>query len=282
VNPVLFCVLLALPSADVRDFETEALDKVNTYRKLAGLPAVKLDADLSRACTSHAQYLLRNLDVAEQGKINVHDEDPKLPGFSEAGRKAARQSVIAQGEGGMPLEGIDLWAASYYHRVSLLDPSLTRIGVGLAERGRSWAFVLDTKGGRDSSKADSTPVCYPGDKQTDVSLLFSRGWPEHPNPIPDHGDPRKVGQPITVSFFNTKAPTIKSVTATLKDGDGNAVEHWLFWSEKPAVKGYGGNTIGLIPKAPLKANTTYTVQVKGQINGADWSKTWSLRTGTTE
>lgn len=279
MQSVLFTLLLVLPGADGKDFEAEVLDKVNAVRKVAGLSAVKADADLTRACQAHADYLIQNLEAAEKGKLNVHDEDAKLPGFSEAGRKAAKASVIAQGTGGVPLFGVDVWVDSYLHRTPLLDPALTRVGVGLAKSGRSWAFVLDSKSGRDTSKASGAGVCYPVDKQKDVPLLLSHGWPEFPNPIPDGQEPGKTGLPITVAFYPAKMPSIKNVTASLKDGAGNAVEHWLFWPEKPAVKGFGGNTICLLPKAPLKAKTKYTVEVQGQVNGAEWKKAWSFETG---
>jgi hypothetical protein len=279
VHPVLFTLLIVLPGADGKDFDAEVLDKLNAYRKIAGLAAVKVDADLSKACQFHADYLIQNLAAVEKGKVNVHDEDAKLPSFSEAGRKAAKASVIAQGTGGMPIFGVDIWIDSYFHRTSLFDPSLTRIGIGVAKSGRSWAFVLDSKSGRDNSKASGTPVCYPVDKQKDVPLLFSHGWPEFPNPIPDGQEPSKTGLPITVAFYQAKMPSIKNVTATLKDGDGNAIEHWLYWPEKPAAKGYGGNTICLLPKAPLKANTKYSVQVQGQVNGSELKKTWCFETG---
>lgn len=278
MTPMLFCLLLATPAADVKDLETSALEKVNAFRKVVGQPAVKIDADLSKSCTAHAEYLIQNLEAAEKGKLNVHDEDAKLPGFTEAGRKAARSSEVAQGTGGAPLMGFDLWFNSYYHRTGFLNPSLTHIGIGFAAKGRSWAVVLDDRTGAEKPKG-STWVCYPVPKQMDVPLLFSNGWPEFPNPIPENGESRKTGYPITVAFFQPKPPTIKNVTATLKDAEGNDVEHWLSWPEKPAVKGYGNNLIGLIPKAPLKADTTYTVEIKAAVNGEPWKSKWSITTG---
>src|SRR5277367_345510 len=53
----------------------------------SALPLVR--GRLSRPCQEHAEYLLKNFDAAFAAQINVHDEDPKLPGYSEAGRKAA-------------------------------------------------------------------------------------------------------------------------------------------------------------------------------------------------
>lgn len=276
MSPVLFCLLLAVPGAD-KDFDTDALDKINAFRKVVGQSAVKIDADLSKACQAHASYLIQNQELADKGKLDMHNEDPKLPGFSEAGRKAAKSSVVAQGTGDKAISGIDLWLNSYFHRTGFLDPALARIGVGVAQKGRSWALVIDDTNGREAAKG-STVVVYPVDKQKDVSPLFSMGWPEYPNPIPDNGDAKKAGQPITVAFFQAKTPTIKNATATLTDDQSKEVEHWLSWPEKPAVKGFGNNLIGLIPKAPLKANTTYTVTVKAQVNGSDWKKTWSFTT----
>lgn len=280
MNPLVLSFLLALPAADAKDFPAQALTKINAYRELIGLGPVKLDADLSAACQAHAQYLMKNRDAAFQNKINVHDEDPKLPGFSEAGKRAARASVISQASGGEPLVGIDAWMASFYHRIPFLDPTLARVGVGLVENGRDWAFVLDTGSGKEKPKPVITVVAYPVNTQQKVPRQFSFGAPEFPNPIPNNGETAKAGHPITVTFFHERTIPIQGVTAHLQDGNGKDVPLWISWPERPAVKNYGKNSICLIPQAPLEQNMPYTVEVKATINGRPWQKSWTFYTGT--
>ncbi|MBY0527891.1 MAG: hypothetical protein K2R98_31125 [Gemmataceae bacterium] len=272
--------LVLVFGADAPDLETTALKKLNAFRKAADLSPVTLDADLSKACQLHAEYLAKNFALAFKGQLDVHDEDAKLPGFTAEGRKAAKSSVISQMKGrGDPLIGIDVWMGSFYHRVPLLDPNLTKVGIGSGgkpEDGHS--LVLDSTNGKIKSKDANKIVCYPVKDQKDVPRVFCLGSPEFPNPLPNNGKSADAGYPITASFFLPKV-VIKDATATLQDAAGKDVEVWLSWPEKPAVKNYGGNSICAIPKAPLKANTEYTVTLTAKVNNRDWKSSWSFTTG---
>jgi uncharacterized protein YkwD len=123
------------------------VEGVNRARALAGLGAVRLDADLSRGCAAHAGYVVRNLDHPKVQGLGVHQEDAGLPGATPAGAKAGRASVIAVLAD--PLDSADSWLATLYHRIPLLDPGLKRVGYGQAQHPtRGWVTVLDTGNGK--------------------------------------------------------------------------------------------------------------------------------------
>lgn len=255
----------------------KALAKVNAYRARANLPAVALDPQLSRGCLAHARYIVLNADHPALQGLGAHDEDPKLPGFSEAGRQAGKASDIAIGDY-EPLDGVDAWMATLYHRVPILEPNLKTIGFGCA-RGRrlGWITVLNVVTGRDR-RVRPHPVFYPAPDQTDVPLNFPNGG-EEPNPIPDDKDGR-AGYPIT-AFFPEKEP-LKNAVGKLTTAQGDEVPCWMSSLEKPAnpqFKPHQGNTFCLIPKEPLTANTTYHVQVQGQLASQPWTKRWKFTTG---
>jgi uncharacterized protein YkwD len=134
-------------TAKPKEPERKAIDKdvlgcLNAHRKAAGLaPVERVDADLSAACMAHARYLVRNAEHPSVAGLGAHDEDPKLPGYTEAGRKAGRMSVINTAA---PLPALENWIATLYHRLPLLDPKLKVIGIGFArdERG-DWRTVVD-------------------------------------------------------------------------------------------------------------------------------------------
>jgi uncharacterized protein YkwD len=106
------------------------LKTLNRQRRLAGLGPVELDVELSRGCELHCQYIVRHfLDSSTQG-LGQHDESPSLEGYTPEGRKAGRASVIANDAN--PEEAVDNWLSTLYHRVSLLHPSLKRVGFGIA------------------------------------------------------------------------------------------------------------------------------------------------------
>jgi len=279
MNPLVLSLALLLPGADADGPESKTVAKLNAYRKTAGLPEVTLDDGFSKPCAAHAGYLIENIEGVRKGKVNVHDEDKDLPGFTPEGQKAAKMSVISFASGSKDQTmGLDLWMGSFFHRIPLLDPTLTKVGVGYASKGRDAFMVLDPRSGKGRNK-EPRAIVYPVDGHKDVPCVFSLGAPEAPNPIPDNGDPKKTGQPITVTFFQDREPVIRDATATLTDASGKEVEHWLTWPEKPAVKGFGRDTICLLPKAVLKPDTTYKVVVKAKVDGKDWTKSWSFRTG---
>jgi uncharacterized protein YkwD len=138
---------IAEPDRFTEDLDEKMLARVNEVRKLAGVPPVRLDADLSHGCQLHARYLSLNAKSAAAVGMAVHQEDPSLPGATPAGARAARMGVIAVQLD--PQSCVDNWMATLYHRVPLLAPDLERVGFGHARMsGRKWVCVLDTGSGK--------------------------------------------------------------------------------------------------------------------------------------
>jgi uncharacterized protein YkwD len=135
------------PAAYHERVRAHLLGRVNEVRKLAGLPAVTLDASLSKGCQSHADYVALNVDNPKVKGLGVHDEVPSLPGATPEGAKAGEAAVIAVISD--PTDSVDGWMATLYHRIPLLDPRLERIGYGQAIHPvRGWVTVLDATRGR--------------------------------------------------------------------------------------------------------------------------------------
>ncbi len=248
-------------------------DHINGFRKTAGLAPVVLDADLSRSCQAHADYLVRH-DARMWGgrdRLDPHDERPEMEGYSDEGRKAARSSIIAWVE---PKRAIDNHMEGHFHRVPLLNPDLKKVGVGVARGGKyGWACVIDVNRGTGSTPDRPECVPWPADGQLEVPTHY---YLEMPDPIPMTKD-KKAGNPVTVTF----APVCKvaGARATFLEGPKKKpVEFWMSTPEAPADPIYQRNTIALFPKQPLSLKTVYTVTVECTINGKPWSKTWSFTT----
>ncbi|MSU78778.1 MAG: DUF4339 domain-containing protein [Gemmataceae bacterium] len=254
----------------------QALDKVNAYRKNAGLSPVVLDDNLSKGCLAHARYLVINGDHKAVLGLGAHDEDLSLPGASKEGQIAGKASDIAIGDY-EPTDGVDAWMATLYHRVPILEPNLRTIGFGCARgRRQGWVTVLNVVTGRDRAVRPNA-VYYPAPDQTGVPLNFPNGG-EEPNPIPDDKD-GKAGYPIT-AFFPETSP-LKNASATLSNAKGESVACWFSNAEKPAnpkFPKHQGNTICLVPHDPLSARTMYHVDMKGQLDGKPWQKKWAFTT----
>lgn len=260
--------LLLLPAFQESPSQKTALAKVNSVRKAAGLGEVTLDADLSKACTLHARYLIRNDGHPSVQGLGAHDEDPKLPGFTEEGRRAGKSSDIAFTD--LPV-AVDQWMASLFHRIPILDPRLQYVGMA-AEKGGKWGWVTlmeVTSGLKGAAPAD--PVLWPPDKMKDVPTDLGR---ELPNPIPKDAD-GKGGYPVTATFPFGKPVTEASMVLRIGKAD---VPVWLSTPDQPADARFQRNTVCVIARDALKPRTSYTVELSATVSGKAVRRTWSFTT----
>jgi uncharacterized protein YkwD len=248
----------------------QVIDRINLYRKQAGLNPVLLDADSSAVSSAHARYLSRNVPV--NANLNWNDEDLQLPEATPDGKQLAPKVAIRMGGG--PNEVVDWMFASFFNRHFLLEPSLQHVGVGYAVlMARGWTWVLHVRVDRPTGPAGDG-MFFPADGQKEVPI----GYPmrSRPVPLPEGHQDHEAGYAITVRFPGRTVLT--QVSAAVADGTGMDVPAWLSTPEKPAANQINQNWIGLIPREPLKENTTYRVTLRGQLRGQPWEKTWRFST----
>jgi uncharacterized protein YkwD len=260
---------------------------LNLYRKTAGLNPVVLDPVLSEGCGAHARYLVQNYRHPSTAGRGMHREDPSLGGYTEKGALSGARSVIASHTGSAaPLwqgGAVDGWMATLYHRLPLLHPNLQKIGLGYAE-ARDFQYrvvVLEAFSdlGTDAREFFSNvePVIYPVNNQKNVPCLFCFGVQEYPNPIPDNGDSRAAGYPITVTFADYAR--VENVEVNIRGPQGKESQAWVSTPSKPALSFQRQpGTICAITKGPLRPGTTYTVKVSAEVNGTPWTRTWRFTT----
>jgi hypothetical protein len=244
-----------------------AVAKLNEYRALAGVMPAELDFNLSRGCQLHANYLSGNrIDLVVVG-LGAHDEDQSRPGFTYSGALAAQNSVIFQGVG--PVEAIDKWFQTLYHRIGLLDPNLQRIGFGTYKGYQ----VMDIHQGRLKGSGITTrTVLYPAPEMINVPGGFKN---EIPAPVP--GDD-SLGLPVTVEFFGHYGSSIVNVEAQLLNMDsGQGVPCLVQYPGSPILPGWDyEQLIALLPRDPL-GRGEYMVSVSALVDYAAWSQEWSFK-----
>ena len=124
----------AEPDPILSKTDSDVLTRVNVYRKLTGLGPVSVSAELSEGCLAHAKYLAANQGEMATHGLDPHRERKDLPGYTEKGYKAGMASVIASSggylQGGWPSGAVNVWMATFYHRVPILNPHLKKIGIG--------------------------------------------------------------------------------------------------------------------------------------------------------
>lgn len=273
--------------APTAGYDAEILERVNDYRKAAGLEPVRLCAELEAAAQSHADYLRAN------GFENGHNEKRGAPGFTgeDAASRAAHfgykwdgvHEVISQSPSAARV--VDGFVGTLYHRLPLLDPDARELGVGSAERAgagqwKTTCTVLDVgvfrKFWREDpfkkKPPDRPAALYPFPRQTDVPREFIR---ETPSPLP-RGE-ESAGFPITL-LVPASFVKIKVARASLADDRGRPVPFYLLTPSNDPNK-FLSNAVALVPKEPLAPATTYRVSVSYKLNdGPQVDAAWSFTT----
>ena len=262
---------IGAPDDDAR----AALEHLSEIRRAAlhrvgdARPDVSLDADISIGCVAHAEYLKVHKDQATSWP-DAHEQFPDREGFSTHGAWAAGHSVIAS-KARSGTAAIDAWMGSFYHRLPLLEPGLVRIGYGRA----GTVVVLDAKS-LSAPWHEAWTVTWPPDKRTDVPRSFA---PELPNPVPG-ADQRRFGTCVTVQRVpRFDGDVAGAVTFTLREGSpqGPVVDAYVSTPDVPTNPDLAPkNAYALIPKARLKANTTYHAHFRV---GSDRPIGWRFTTG---
>lgn len=255
----------------------DVVNHVNGYREKAGLGRVKLSPELSKACDLHALYVVRN----EPKGLAAHDEDPEGIGYTLEGAKAGARSVLSQFRASETLyDAVDGLMATLYHRLGVLDPELTEVGVGWAfRRDGMGQLVLDVGSTGARWEPRSYPIVYPANGQTDVPVAFGLGAGEQPNPIPEEG--AKAGYPVTIQFTRSGWKPAQ-VEAELLLGS-EAVPCWVSTPEKPARTDRPQPlVVCLVPRQTLKPGTTYLVRFRSKMAGRPeapgYFREWSFTT----
>lgn len=257
---LLGCMLLGLLStgpaarADSAPAPEAAIEQLNDWRSLVGVAPVAHDEALSRQCRSHASFYRLN------PTWHRHRQDPSLPGYSEAGDRAARSSVLAYEEA--PTAGVTPWEPAPYHRVALLDPRLAASGFW-SEFGLS--CMQATAVDNDLRAPALGAYTYPFAGQRNVAPSF--GCREKPNPceaVADNDGTTPTGFNISVQF-NGPWAAIDGVhvdSATVAPAGGEPVDVTVQTRERRLRGG-----IVLIPRRPLQFGTTYVATISGTVAG---------------
>jgi hypothetical protein len=249
----------------------EVILALNFVRLKAGLGLVRPVPGLSRGCDLHALYLTKN----DARGLSAHEEDPKAIGYTEEGARSGKRSVISPFPPQQsPVEAVDSLMATLYHRVAILNPAVSEVGVGWAYRRDGLGFLVVDVGGSDGRPESKLfPIVYPVNGQEDVPLDFGLGARENPNPIPDDGT--VGGYPVTVQIPERRG---RGADAELRLFTGETeVAGWLSTPDAPARKDWPQpGVLCLIPRERLRPGTSYTVKFRDRLSALE--KEWTFTT----
>jgi hypothetical protein len=254
-------------SAALADPAAQAKQVVDRYRAAAGLGEVTVAAELSAGCMKHAEYLRLNQGKAAIAGLAAHQEHPDLPGATPEGAACGKAADLFVGVSDVT-SAIDGFMAGIYHRRPILDPALTKIGVGYTKLPDG-NYIIALRFGETDGKSGTWPVRYPADDQHDVPLALGG---EIPNPAPGSA----AGYPITLQF--PPFDPVTKVHATLTDAHGHAVPFYLSDPEQPATSFPQLGIVSVIARHPLAPATTYRVAIDATWHGKHATWKWQLTT----
>lgn len=244
-----------------------ALDAANHYRRIMGLPPLRLESALCASADAHARYLDANNEFG-------HAESPDRRDF--VGRDLLERSAAFGYSGGgyedisygsvNPQTAVDRLFDAPYHRLPFMQPGAPDFGMGRAGKQMALEFGLT---------GEEAAVVYPASGQTGVPLAWAGN--EDPDPLRVHGARGRTGYVITYAYFSPESVPIEVNGATLTDETGHRVPCFV---NTPSNDSRLPNGVFLIPEESLRPNTTYTAEVRAETaGGRDISRRWSFTTG---
>lgn len=268
-----------LPTPTPEPLYPDWLGYLNRFRAMGNVAPLSEVAALTLGSKLHSQYM-----VANDAAIS-HKEDPALPFYDPAGDQAARNgNVFATSMVEADYNwGINFWVSAPFHLVPMLAPRLERVGYGdYNEAGGdvSMAAVLDVRSQRNTAvDVVNYPLFFPADGET--TWIGRHNLFEWPDPLTScPGYSRPSGPPIVVQLGNgTLTPTVYG--HVLMQGD-QPVESCLFdestyhnpdvWAEKTGRQILNSqDAVVIMPRYPLIADQTYTVQLDANGQRYQWS-----------
>jgi uncharacterized protein YkwD len=265
------------------ELQAAALERVNYYRKLAGLPPVAAEPRLALVAQAHSSYL----DSAnEMGHYEDKKSNPFYTGNSPFDRidfsgydYAEAGEVVARQHSSHPVAAVDALMTAVYHRFIILSVDFVHAGPGAVLQAHGGAEELNVTVDFGAETLPPVPphsalTVYPALGQTGVPTDFDPAE-ELPSPMPGHS---LVGYPISIQVDARRKLTVQSfeLYQTAPVASPQALEAKLLThavdAETPA------HAAALIPVSPLAPAAIYKAVFSGSVDGTAVSTSWEFMT----
>ncbi|PGZ04478.1 CAP domain-containing protein [Bacillus thuringiensis] len=123
------------------EFEQRVVELTNTERAKQGLPALKIDTELSKVARIKSEDMQKN-NYFDHNSPTYGSPFDMMKKFGISYTSAGEN--IAQGQR-TPEEVVQAWMNSAGHRANILNNGFTHIGVGYVESGNYWTQQFITK-----------------------------------------------------------------------------------------------------------------------------------------
>jgi uncharacterized protein YkwD len=274
------------------------IDRLNRYRVMAGVAPLTENRRLSAADRAHARYLVKNFEDGVTQGASAHGEMPGNRWYTIDGDGAAHRSDIALRKivlespmdavpGEIADGAVDEWIAGPFHRVDLLDPSVTSVGWGSDRQDDVSASVLEVQRNPHArmpwGRHRARPVMFPPPGSLVNIPAFPGGeWPDPLAACPGYYAPS--GLPITIQFGPQTSVRVGAHSLTV---EGAALEHCVYDASDYSSRGEAGESaaavhalqstgaVVIVPRDPMAEGRLYAVSI--DINGRHYG--WTFRVG---
>ncbi|WP_035056321.1 CAP domain-containing protein [Andreprevotia chitinilytica] len=263
-HAVIVALLLLGPIA-AQAADNDGIALLNQIRTRSGLQPLLENEALARSAGLHAAYIAprKRIDHLETGNTDGFFAATPSERCDKAGYSPFCSEVITAGipDGDDAMR--DLLRAPF-HRKLLLDPQGIRYGASAA-MGQPGARVIDI--GIDSEQQGV--IGWPNES-IPVSPLMPAGH-EVPDPVPL--GVKAVGYPVSLQ---AGASIDVTTFVVVEAGSNTPLPAQLL--VRDALPYAPDNFVLLVPNAPLKPGTHYTVRFTGQIDHQPTTLSWSFDT----
>lgn len=281
------------------------LDRLNFWRRQAGLQNLTVQPELQKAAQKHAQYLTKDPD----GHDERNRSNPHFSGSTPQDRATAAGYIAPIAEnltianfarsGRRSVDGL---MTALYHRLSLLTPEHDEAGTAWA-RGKYSAFVVKQSSSHDRELCEQMPkldgkryvlTTQCGGKEVQIGLnepLPTHGdavkFPiganidpsydgkEEPNPMPEYG---KTGNPISIAFHGKHDDDIEMLSFKLFAPTGEISKTKILTAQNDPNRQLHKTEFALFPIEVLEFDTTYRVEFAYRAGGQNHTETWQFKT----
>ena len=257
------------PSPTSTSTQKAALVRVNHWRTAIGLSPYDAAAGLEKSATAHATFVST---TPESCWPNFHDEVASCAGFTGADPGARMDAAGYDSSAGwsedlafepVPIDAVDTWLWTVYHRVPLLSRDFHQLGFGSAGSIEVMDFGVVGSG---AGAAD--PSVFPPPGATDVPLSFAGNLEGPTPPTPPGGWP---SGPVVSVHFPASGAVVDSFE--LFDGGCHLVPATRTGEQTdPALASTG--VAAVYANKPLSPGIRYVASISATVYGQEWSKSW--------
>lgn len=282
------------------------LQRLNQWRKQAGVPTLAHSPTLQKAAQNHAQYLTQDA----HGHDELNRNNPHFTGMTPqeranvAGYPASISENLTLGNFARSArKSVDGLMTALYHRLSMLNPEHDEAGTAWA-RGKNSTFVIKQGSSYDRKLCENAhnstaqkryvltlpcnnvkteiPIDSPPPRHT-MAVKYPIGnnidpsydGKEQPNPMPNY---KQTGNPISIAFFGEQGE-IRMSAFKLFDEQKREITHVHIMTASNDPNHLLDKTeFALFPLKPMEFNQNYYVEFHYQQDGKDKVEKWSFKT----